>query len=129
MPNAEVFSKSFVNWTHLDGTVRTVIILRISREDDPYRVKTIILDTLKENSSILSEPLPQVYFGKMSEMLLEFHVEYYIDFRKTSSRDRIRSQVLFALWDSFQAGHIHAPDFPHEFHIKGNLEEKIISKK
>lgn len=122
VPNAEIFSKSFVNWTHRDGIVRTVITLRISREDDPYHVREIILDVLKKNSNIVSVPPPQVYFGKMSEMLLEFIVEYFIDYQKMPSRDTVRSQVLFALWERFQSENIHAPDYPHEMHIKGKLD-------
>lgn len=119
VPNADVFSKSFVNWTHRDGIVRTVITLRINRKDDPSRVRGIIFDVIKSITNIVSDPPPAVYFGKMSEMLLEFTVEYYIDYRKVPSRDKVRSQLLFALWERFQAEGIHAPDHPHELQIQG----------
>lgn len=122
VPNAEVFNKSFVNWTHRDGIVRTVVTLRISRKDDPFRVQNIILNVLEQNTDIVLAPAPQVYFEKMSEMLLEFHVEYFTDHQKIPSRDKIRSQVLFALWERFKIENIHAPDYPHEMHIKSSLD-------
>jgi potassium efflux system protein len=123
VPNANVFSQPFVNWTHQDNTVRTVIVLKINRIDDPHRVQEIIYQVLKSLPKILVNPPPEVYFKELSEVLLKFQVGYYVDMRSIVSLSYMRSQVLYALWDRFQAEGIQPPDVVHEVHIQGPLQE------
>lgn len=121
VPNSEIFSKSFINWTHRDNIIRVLFSLHINREDDVHRVRNIILEVLRSVPIVLASPPPEVYFEKMTEMLLEFHVEYFMDHRKYPSKSAVHSKVLFTLWDRFKVEGIHPPEFPHELYIKGEL--------
>lgn len=122
LPNAEVFSKSFINWTHRNSIVRTVFSIRVSPVDDPHRVKEIILDVLKSSTRILSDPAPDVFLKKMEDVLLDFQVQYFVDLSKISSRISVLSAMLFAIWDRFKQEGIHPPDYPHEISIRGELK-------
>lgn len=124
VPNSDVFTKTFVNWTHNSYIVRRFFILRINRNDDPHLVKELILNTLKTFQQIEKSPPSVVYMLKMEEMLLRFNVEYYIDMRKVPSRDTLQSKILFRLWDEFKAAGIHPPDVPQEIVVQGLLENK-----
>lgn len=124
VPNSDVFTKTFINWTHNSYIVRRFFVLRISRNDDPHLVKELILNTLKTFQQIEKSPPSVVYMLKMEEMLLRFNVEYYIDMRKVPSRDTLQSKILFRIWDEFKAAGIHPPDVPHEIVVQGLIENK-----
>ncbi len=114
VPNANVFSQSFINWTYRDSVVRSIIPLKITRTDDPHRVQKIIIEVIKTIPEILTKPAVVVYLKRLDEVLLEFQVEYYVDMKKIYSRNSIKSKVLLAMWDRFKAEGINAPDSPHE---------------
>lgn len=114
VPNADAFSRSFVNWTHRDSIVRTQFKIRVSREDDPQRVRELIADTVKNAPGVVAKPPVEVYFKKMEDMLLEFNIDYFIDMKVTNSRSAVLSKVLFALWEKFKVEGIHPPEHHHE---------------
>lgn len=114
VPNADVFSKLFINWTRRDSIVRSLVMLKINRADDPHKVRQIILEVVKTIPNIVAHPPCEVYFKELDSMLLEFKVEYYVDIHGGDIRSTVRSQVLFALWDRFKAEGIQPPDYPQE---------------
>jgi potassium efflux system protein len=121
VPNADAFSKTFVNWTHRDTVIRTVFTLKINRVDDPHHVRNVILDVIRNMSKIVTHPPAQVYFKKMQDVLLEFEIDYFVDIRKGASRSTVHSELLFALWDRFKTENIHPPEHPHEIYVQGSL--------
>jgi potassium-dependent mechanosensitive channel len=109
VPNSDTFEKPVTNWTHLDSIIRTVIELKVSREDDPFLVQRIILEALKSLPAVVSDPEPQVYFKEMSESLLCFEVRYYVNLQSVGSRPAVRSEVLFKIFSIFKEYNIRAP--------------------
>ncbi|WP_171910037.1 mechanosensitive ion channel family protein, partial [Rickettsiella grylli] len=80
VPNADIFSKNFINWTHRDSVVRGALVtIKTNRKDNPQRIKDIILEVLATIPKILTNPKPEVYFKEIDKVLLEFKVEYYVD--------------------------------------------------
>lgn len=122
VPNADIFSKNFINWTHRDSVVRALVTIRTNRKDNPQRIKDIILEVLATIPKILTNPKPEVYFKEIDKVLLEFKVEYYVDLNHISSRSGVRSQFLFSLWDRFTNEGILPPEAPHDVHLEGKLE-------
>lgn len=114
LPNADIFSKVFMNWTHRDNIVRTIFTIKVNRNDDPVRVRNLILESVKNIPEVLQSPPPEVYFRNMQDILLEFEVEYFLDIRKVGSRCRLQSKVLFCLWQKFKSEGIQPPEYPHE---------------
>lgn len=122
VPNADIFSKNFINWTHRDSVVRALVTIKTNRKDNPLRVKDIILEVLATIPKILTNPKPEVYFKEIDKVLLEFKVEYYVDLNHISSRSGVRSQFLFSLWERFANEGILPPEAPHDVHLEGKLE-------
>lgn len=108
IPNAKTFSSPFTNWTHQDDVVRTVIPIKLSRQDSPVEVQTLIFDLLAIIPEVLHDPAPQVYLKHIDEALIEFEVRYFIDI-KAHSRMEVRSIVLLALTAQFKAAGIKPP--------------------
>lgn len=122
VPNADIFSKNFINWTHRDSVVRALVTVKTNRKDNPQRIKDIILEVLATIPKILTNPKPEVYFKEIDKILLEFKVEYYVDLNHINSRSGVRSQFLFSLWERFTSEGILPPEAPHDVHLEGKLE-------
>ena len=121
VPNADIFSKNFINWTHRDSVVRALVTIKTNRKDNPQRVRDIILEVLATIAKILSNPKPEVYFKEIDKILLEFKVEYYVDLNHISSRSGVRSQFLFSLWERFASEGILPPEVSQDVHLAGSL--------
>lgn len=118
VPNSEVFSKSFINWTHQDSIVRSTVEIKVSRTDDPHLIQTAILEVLRQTPGVVSEPLSEVHLKNMNDTVLEFQVRYYINLYITASRSEMRSRVIFAIWDRFKAMGIEPPHPQQDIHVK-----------
>lgn len=120
VPNSETFEKPFTNWTHQDSIVRTVITIKINRQDDPHFVQQLILETIENINEVVFDPAPQVFLKDIQEALIEFQVRYFINVGAGISRARTRSMVLFAIADVFKANGIKPPHPQHDIHITEN---------
>lgn len=120
VPNADMFTKAFVNWTHHDNIVRTVITLKLSREDDPHDVQRLILELLYHHESVTNDPIPEVIMNELSESLIEMQVRYYVFITPQRTRAGVRSEVLFAIWDCFKKNNIRAPHPQYDLILKNS---------
>lgn len=113
VPNAEIFNKSFTNWTARDNIVRTVIHVKISRYDNPHDVKVIIQNVLSKHKDVLNEPNYDVYLKDISDTLMDFEIRYFVNIRHVKSRTSVASNVLMSIWDAF-ALHGIKPPYPQQ---------------
>lgn len=118
VPNSEIFEKQVTNWTHQDSILRTVILIKVRREEDPDKVQQLVLKLLKTIPQVLSEPEPQMFLKDIHEGDLEFELRYYINLQQNNTLASVRSIVLFAIWDSFEENQIYPPHPQHEVHLK-----------
>lgn len=118
IPNAEIFNKSFTNWTAKDNIVRTLASIKISRYDNPHEVKVIIQNVLAGYKEILKDPIPEVILKEISETIMEFEMRYYVNIRQVKSRVSVLSAVLMHIWDAFAQHGIKPPYPQHEILLK-----------
>ena len=108
VPNSEAFNKSFLNWTYDNGIVRSIIMIKIHRQDDPTYVQSILLDVLDHIEEVVAEPEPRALLKELDDALVEFEIRYFIDIN-LYSRVNTRSKVLFAIWQRFKSCGIRPP--------------------
>lgn len=120
VPNAEIFNKSFTNWTSRDNIVRTVVHVKISRHDNPHQVCSIIQSVLAAHKDVLKDPAPEVYLREMSDTLMDFELRYFVNIRLVRSRVSVASDVLMTVWDEFVKNGIKAPFPKQEIFIRGS---------
>ncbi len=111
VPNAEIFSKSFTNWTAKDNIIRSVFAVKI-HEGDPVKVQELIYQVLDKHKDVLKDPVPEVYLKELAEGLVEFEVRFYLNIRQVKSRIGLRSEILMAVWDTFEKHAVKTP-YPH----------------
>jgi len=118
VPNAEIFNKSFINWTAKDNIVRCISIIKISRHDDPHFVETLIKNILQNHKDILSHPRHEVFLKDISDALMTFELRYFVNIREVSSRMSVMSTVLMTIWDEFSSHGIKPPYPQHELLLR-----------
>jgi potassium efflux system protein len=121
VPNAEIFSKTFLNWTAKDHIIRTVISIKINRHDKPHDVQTIIYQVLAVHKDVLRDPVPEVFLKELNDGMTEFEVRYFVNLRLVKSRVAIRSEVLVDIWEAFEKHGIKPPYPHHEIFVKGDM--------
>lgn len=124
VPNTEIFNKSFTNWTAKDNIVRSVVPIKISRNDNPHEVKVIIQEVLAAHKDVLNDPLPEVFLKQMDDVLIEFEIRYYVNIRIVKSRISVISSVLLQIWDTFAAHGIKPPYPQQEIVLKNEMTEE-----
>ena len=121
LPNSEVITKPFTNWTRSDDIMRTILMVGISYDDDPHQAVALILEQVKAHPAVLTAPGPKVLLWEYGDSALMLRVQFHTQIRGPIGRADVRSQILFAIWDAFKdAGitipypqrdvHMHSPD-------------------
>jgi potassium-dependent mechanosensitive channel len=124
IPNAETFNKPFTNWTHQDSIVRTVIPIKLQRQDDPVKIQQLIIDVLTIIPEVLEQPNPQVFLKQIDEALIEFEVRYFINIEE-NSRVEVRSKVLFAIMAQFNTTGVKPPVQPLNIELHNNESRQL----
>ena len=115
VPNSDLISNAFSNWTHSDKTYRLSVFINVSYDDDLHFVQKILMEAVGELPEILSKPAHKVLLWEFTDFAAKFRVDCYIDpdFDKT-----YRSTVLFKIWDRLKAAGIKIPYPQQDMHIK-----------
>lgn len=127
IPNAETFNKPFINWTHQDSIIRTVLPIKVSRVDDPLVVQELIYDVLAIIPEIVDNPPSQVLLKQIDDALVEFEVRYFINIA-LHTRFEVRSKVLFAIMAQFKAAGIKPPVPPIQVELRDEGSANAIAE-
>lgn len=117
IPNSDVITSAFTNWTHSDNVIRTVLYIGIRYNADPHKAMEIMKQVLGGHKAILSNPEWSVLLWEFRDSVIAFRVQYYTDFFKSNLLD-IRSEVMLAIYDGFEKAGIGIPNAQRDLHIK-----------
>ena len=126
VPNGNLISNEVVNWTLSDQTRRIEVIVGVSYSSDPHQVHDVLLKVLKDHKDIVNDPEPNVFFKELGDSSLNFRLLGW-----TSQFDqwiRIKSEILFAVFDALKAANIEIPFPQHDLHLR-SIEPNIEIKK
>lgn len=108
IPNSEVISHPFTNWTYTDNVVRTAFMVSIHQQNDVHRAHALIVEALRGHPDILTQPPAEVWLDALGPTAIGFHVQYFTELG-AASRDAVKSRMLFLIWDRFRAAGIRLP--------------------
>ena len=89
---------------------RLEIPFGVSYASDPHAVHEIALASIKGVNRILPDPEPSCHFIKFGDFSLDFVLRFWIS-DPSKGISRVRSDVMYALWDAFKREGIEIP-FP-----------------
>jgi len=124
IPNSDLISNSFTNWTRTDTEVRTVLLVGVSYQADPHLARQVILDAVTMQPQVSLTPRgPQVWLVDFAASSVNFRVQYFTNVAQFS-RLEVQSMVLFAIWDALKEAGIGIPFPQQDVYIK-ELPERI----
>jgi len=117
IPNSDVISNAFINWTHGDQVLRTILWVGASYDADPHRAQALIEEVLQQHPAILADPEPLVLLWDFADSSIKFRVQYYIDIAQDSLL-KVHHEVLFTVWDRFKDAGIRIPYPQRDLYVK-----------
>ncbi|HUL08892.1 MAG TPA: DUF3772 domain-containing protein [Candidatus Acidoferrum sp.] len=123
LPNSELIASAVTNWTYRDGTVRTIIKVNAAHGSDTRQVRDILLKCAKDNPDVLTFPAPQVVFQGFGDWALNFELRCFVG--DTDKLVGTRSDLCFAIDDSFRASGIEIPLPQRVLHLKPGASEIV----
>jgi small-conductance mechanosensitive channel len=118
VPNGNLISNEVINWTLSDNQRRIEVLVGVAYGSDPYKVQDIFMKILCSNPEIVSYPKPLVLFNNFGDSSLDFRLLFWTD--NFDDWIRIRSEVIFRIYDGLKEAGIQIPFPQRDLHIKTN---------
>jgi small-conductance mechanosensitive channel len=116
VPNGELISNRLTNWTLSNKRRRIEIRIGVAFKSNPHQVNEVLLNVIEKHPEILKHPEPGIFFNALGENTLDFVINFWIsDFVEGK---RIRSEVLFAIFDALKANGIEIPFPQRDLHLR-----------
>ena len=113
VPNGQIYSGTITNYSARD-TRRIDLIFSIGYDDDIKQAKTLIEDTLNNESRLLSEPKPTIMVLELGANSVDLAVRPWVN---SSDYWAVRSDLLENIKAAFDANGISIPYPQHDVHI------------
>jgi small-conductance mechanosensitive channel len=79
VPNGDLISSAVTNWTLSDRLYRIEVPVGVAYGTDPERVVALLLDAVRSDDQLLTEPAPQALFKGFGDSSLDFVVRAWTD--------------------------------------------------
>ncbi|MEQ9302257.1 MAG: mechanosensitive ion channel [Cyclobacteriaceae bacterium] len=121
VPNSEFISKQVINWSHNDRNIRFRIPVGVSYNEDPEKIKAILLSVADDNPNVLKNPSPQVIFDEYGDSSLNFMLAVWTSTH--IARPRIlKSDLYFEIFKRFKTAGVEIPFPQRDIHIRSTVE-------
>lgn len=78
VPNAELVSNSFGNWTHKSAVMRIAVTIGVKYGTDTRKVERLMLEVAENSDYVLKDPPPHVVMKGFGDSSLDFELRAYI---------------------------------------------------
>jgi len=78
IPNQDLISQQVTNWTLSNGVTRMIIKVGIAYGSDTALAQKTLLETVKANPNVLSQPEPSVLFLGFGNSTLDFEIRVFL---------------------------------------------------
>jgi small-conductance mechanosensitive channel len=124
VPNSEFINSQVINWSHNDRRVRFKFPVGVSYNEDPEKVREIVLKVANEHPGVLEDPGPDLWFEGYGDSSLDFYLTVW-----TSSFIQrpgvFKSQLYYSIFKKFTEHKIEIPFPQRDLHLKSGWEKKI----
>ncbi len=107
IPNGKVLSEVVVNYSLPNPTVVRKLLVGVSYQIAPNKVKSAVLDVLSSVPGIASAPAPQVLVNNYGDFAVHYEIRYPLaDF---ASHVEVEAEIMNLLWYRFKRQGIEIP--------------------
>lgn len=107
LPNKELITGRFLNWTLSDSITRITCTIGIAYAADVRRAQEILLSVVRRHPAVLADPAPIVIFESFGESSLNLTLRAHVS--RTDQRATTLSEVNAAILDEFRQAGIEIP--------------------
>jgi len=124
IPNADLTSKTIVNYSLSDPLIRLHVPVGVSYRANPHEVEKILLRVARECRLVSHARPPEVRFLEYGDSSINFELFVWMDIRQYA-RDRVKSEVYFALFDALTEAGIEIPFPQRDIHIRSGFHRPV----
>jgi len=125
VPNSQFVESQMVNYSLSDYTIRLRIPVGVSYSADPDTVRDILLKVAGENTQILKEPPPKVWFWEYADSAIVFYLLMWVNIRSLWKLKPLISDVYFKVWYELKEADIVIPFPQRDVWFKNELRVDI----
>ncbi len=117
VPNSEFISSRVINWSHNDRNIRFRIPVGVSYNEDPEKVKKILMQVADDNPHILKNPPPNVLFDEYADSSINFSLAVWTTTHTDKPRI-LKSELYFEIFKRFREENVEIPFPQRDIHVK-----------
>ncbi|HET7757615.1 MAG TPA: mechanosensitive ion channel domain-containing protein [Steroidobacteraceae bacterium] len=110
VPNQNLISNPFINWSYSDQRVRIKLPVAVSYEDDPELALKLLVEATENHPRILRDPQPVSRLISFDDSGIRLEIRFWIA-DPVNGVNNVRSDVNRAIWRIFRAHGVTIP-FP-----------------
>ena len=108
VPNQNLITSSFINWSYSDQRVRLKLPVMVSYEDDPELALKLLVEATENHPRILHEPQPVSRLISFEDNGMRLEIRFWIA-DPVNGVNNVRSDVNRAIWRIFRAHGVKIP--------------------
>jgi len=108
VPNQNLITNSFINWSYSDQRVRLKLPVTVSYDDDPELALQLLVQATENQPRILRDPAPVSRLISFEDNGMRLEVRFWIA-DPVNGVNNIRSDVNRAIWRIFRAHGVRIP--------------------
>jgi small-conductance mechanosensitive channel len=108
VPNQNLITSSFINWSYSDQRVRLKLPVTVSYEDDPEVALKLLVDATENHPRILRDPPPVSRLISFEDNGMRLEIRFWIA-DPVNGVNNVRSDVNRAIWRIFRAHGVKIP--------------------
>ena len=109
IPNSEITSHIFLNYSKPDRKVRSVVKIGLEYDAPPDLVKKTILEVLHQHQRVLKHPIPDILLTAFGDSAILYEIRFWHE--NFSNEPKIKSEINILIWYALRRRNILIP-FP-----------------
>lgn len=125
VPNSDFINSRVINWSHNNEEVRINLEVGVSYNEDPLKIRDLLLEVVKEQQGILDNPIPYVRFDGFGESSLDFTLLFWTtDYIKRPLI--LKSELYYAIFRKFKEHDIEIPFPQRDLHLRSGFKNSDV---
>lgn len=121
IPNSHLLENTVVNWTLIDKVTRCVVRVGVAYGSPVRKVQELIMRAVDDHPDTMDDPAPKVFFEDFGDNSLVFDAYFWIDASGEKDLRQVKSDIRFAIDESFNAAGIVIAFPQRDVHLDGQL--------
>ncbi len=121
IPNSEFISNKVINWSHNNRMIRYRIPVGVSYQEDPDKIKELLLAVAGQHEGVLKSPAPSIMFREYGDSSLNFEMWVWT-IKYTNRPEVLKSDLYYSVFSSFKENNIEIPFPQRDLHVRSGLE-------